>query len=660
MAIAVRAPHERSIFVRIPRLRLIAFLAVLIWPWIAPAQPWSEMAVAAAIQSLAVVSLVVLTGWVGQISLAQAAIMGVGAFTAAQATNRLGIDFPFHMLIAGGASALVAVAIGLPALRIKGLYLAIATLAFQWMLEQSLLQQHWFSGGFNGIQIESPKFGSYDLSNERLLYYVAWTVAALLILLVANLRDSRTGRAWFAIRGSEIAARSMGINVTRYKLLAFAVAGFVIGVAGSLQLNLVGTATPLQYIFNQSILFLALAVLGGVGSLGGAVGISAVFLFLDRYLFPTAFSGLAQKGLLPIIAGVLLIVQLLTNPGGLAATREKMKEDHLKRARRKQMRAQRKQTAAAITASTEITSTADAPPAAADQDDAPPLKTSLADPGAAARLAQRVAARGERTARLDRPAMLSAEDITIRFGGVVANDNVNLEVRHGEICGLIGPNGAGKTTHFNALNGLIAPTSGRIVLNGRDITNLPTHDRAAMGMSRTFQLMRLFPRLSVFENVMVGTHLQNSAGTLANLMMSRRSRGEDARLRERVHETLSLLSIDHLADERVAGMPFGILRLVELSRALVASPSLLLLDEPASGLDVAETDAFSEHLMRIRDEMGPTILLIEHDMQLVMNVSDYIYVLEFGRNLAEGVPADVQKNDAVIAAYLGGEEEAVV
>ncbi|MGH2830366.1 MAG: ABC transporter permease subunit, partial [Actinomycetota bacterium] len=604
MAIAVRAPAHRSIFVRVPRVRVAAVVGLLVWPWLVPQQPWSEIAVAGAIQALALTSLVILTGWVGQISLAQGAIMGVGAFTAGQLTNRLGLDFPFHTIVAGGASAAVAVAIGLPALRIKGLYLAIATLAFQWVLQESLLQMHWFSGGFNGVVIAPPKLATYDLSSERLLYYPVWLITIVLILLAANLRDSRTGRAWFAIRGSEIAARSMGINVTRYKLLAFGISGFIVGVAGSMQLNLVGSATPIQYIFNVSILFLALAVLGGIGSLGGAVGISMIFLLIDRYLFPTLFEDLSRKGALPILAAVLLVVQLLTNPGGLAATREKMKEDHLKRQRRKQVRAARKHALAAVGPAP-----SEPPQAAAAQ--AP----ARDDQAIAVRLRVRLEARGARTARIDRPPMLVAQDVTVRFGGVVANDAVSLEVRHGEICGLIGPNGAGKTTHFNTLNGLVGPAGGQILFNGRDISGLQTHDRAALGISRTFQIMRLFPRLSVFENVMVGTHLQNGAGPLSNLLMTRRSRGEDQRLSDRVHETLDLLGIDHLAHERVAGQPFGNLRLVELGRALVASPTLLLLDEPASGLDVSETDAFAETLLRIRDEMGPTILLIEHDMR---------------------------------------------
>ena len=245
----------------------------------------------------------------------------------------------------------------------------------------------------------------------------------------------------------------------------------------------------------------------------------------------------------------------------------------------------------------------------------------------------------------------------MRFGGVVALDDVSLEVREGEICGLIGPNGAGKTTAFNCVNGLLRPTGGAVRFRDADVTAIPTHERARLGMARTFQIMRLFPRLSVFENLMVATHGANHSGFVANMLMLDRSKAEDARAAERVREIMSFLRIEHVADSPVSGLPFGTLRLVELARALLTEPALLLLDEPASGLDVAETEGLADHLFRIRTEMDRTILLIEHDMSMVMSVSDYVYVLDFGRNLADGVPAEVQRNEAVIAAYLG--EEAV-
>ncbi|MCA1832053.1 MAG: ATP-binding cassette domain-containing protein [Actinomycetota bacterium] len=656
MAIAASLPKHIALHDRkLVRRGLIALL--ILWPWLVPAQPWANLAVRMSVWVLAALSLVVLTGWVGQVSLAQAGIMGVGAFTAAQITRHTGLDFPLNIAFAGIASAGIAVAIGIPALRIRGLYLAIATLAFQWALEQSLLQQHWFSGGFNGVKIPDPHIGPYSLTNDRLMYYVAWLLTGTIILLVANLRDSRTGRAWFAIRGSEVAAKTLGINVIRYKLIAFAVSGFILGIAGSINLNFIGQATPLDYNFGKSIQYLSVAVLGGIGAIGGAVLIGIFFVFLDGWFFPEILTSIAGK--IGIITAGLLIFTLIRNPGGMITIREDLRRQHLERAARKAARTNRTIVLDAAATDSVLTDGE-----VTISDDAAPLLPSATENGhtgngSAERLRALLTERGPRLIRADSPLLLEATDVSVRFGGVVANDEVSLEVRRGEITGLIGPNGAGKTTFFNTVNGLVKPQSGRIRVAGTDITDEPTHARARLGMARTFQIMRLFPRLSVFDNLMIGTHLQNDTGFGGNLLMSGRSRSEDVRLREQVRSTLALLGLERVAHERVAGLPFGILRLVELGRALVSQPKLLLLDEPASGLDVGETDSFAEHLFHTRDELGITILLIEHDVRLVMMACDYVYVMEFGRNLAEGLPSEVQTNEAVVAAYLGEETPAL-
>ena len=640
--------------------------AVLLFPWVLPSN-WANMGVATAILALALLSIVVLTGWVGQISLAQAALMGVGAFSAAQVTNRLSIEFPFHALVAGGAAALAALGIGFFALRIRGLYLAIATLGFQWALEASFLQWEPLSGGFQGVAIECLKLGSYDFCDDRLMFYLAWATAIVIILMVANVRDSKTGRAWFAIRSSEVAAKTLGINVTSYKLLAFATSGFIIGVAGAVRLNFVTTATPLDYTFQRSITFLAVAVLGGIGAIGGALIGAIAFIFSDQFIFTEIEF---FKGKIEILAAALLIFTIARNPGGIIGVREDLRERREERRKKKERRAARQ------TIALEPEARREGRPAPETQEDQelvgaatsrdaggpPPVAGAQEDrvkqPSATERVAAYTATRGDRAHRVDANPMLEVRDVTIRFGGVVANDGISYEVRPGEICGLIGPNGAGKTTNFNAVNGLIQPNSGTVRFMDRDITNKPVHERAEMGMGRTFQLMRLFPRLTVFENMMVATHLQNNSGFGSHLLMLEGSRKEDRRNRERVQEIMGMLGIPEHADAKVAGLPFGVLRLVELGRALVTQPRMLLLDEPASGLDVSETDAFAEVLFKVRDEMGHTIFLIEHDMRLVMTVCDYIYVLEFGRNLAEGFAKDIQSNAAVIAAYLGEESVA--
>ncbi|MFY9586437.1 MAG: branched-chain amino acid ABC transporter ATP-binding protein/permease [Actinomycetota bacterium] len=640
------------------RWLIIAFL--LAFPWLFPSN-WANMAVRMSILTLALLSVVILTGWVGQISLAQAALMGVGAFTAAQVTNHLSIEYPFHAIIAGAAAALVAVLIGAFALRIRGLYLAIATLGFQWALEASFLEWQPFSGGFNGVKVPPLKWPCCDFSDERVLYYLVWPTAILLILMVANLRDSKTGRAWFAIRSSEVAAKTLGINVTRYKLLAFAVAGFVIGVAGSMNLNFIGTATPLDYNFQKSITFLAIAVLGGIGAIAGAVVGAIVYVITDQYIF-TLWEFTKDKT--DLFAGALLIFTILRNPAGIVGVREQIREQIAERRSRRDRRKRKTvvlEPASEAGGAMEAEETRELVAATSDPGGPPPIsggQNGTPEVSAGKRLSDYMEARGDRRERPDATPMLEVRDVSIRFGGVVANDAVSYEVRPGEICGLIGPNGAGKTTNFNAVNGLLVPNSGAVRFLGRDITDAPVHERARLGMARTFQLMRLFPRLSVFENLMVGTHLQNASGFTSNLLMLNRSRVEDRRNRERVEEVMAMLGITQYGESRVAGLPFGVLRLVELGRALITQPRMLLLDEPASGLDVSETDAFAEILFKVRDEMGHTIFIIEHDMRLVMMICDYIYVLEFGRNLAEGFPSEIQSNPAVIAAYLGEESVA--
>jgi len=643
---------------------LVAFLLVL--PWIFGTD-WANMEVRAAILTLSLLSIVLLTGWVGQISLAQAALMGVGAFTAAQVTNHLSIDYPLHAIIAGAAASLVAVGIGIFALRIRGLYLAIATLGFQWALQASFLEWKPFSGGFNGVQIPLShlKLPCCDFTDDRVFYYLAWATAIVIIMMVANLRDSKTGRAWFAIRSSEVAARTLGINVTRYKLLAFAVSGFIIGVAGSINLNFIGTATPLDYGFQRSITFLAIAVLGGIGAIGGAIVGAIAYIFSDQWLFAhNWFNGFFQ-GKIDVLAAALLIVTIIRNPAGIIGVREEVRERIAQRRAIKARRASRQIVLPVSGAQSSHSQEPGVPgPAASDpagHEPSPsekPASPETETTSVAARLASYVESRGSRDQRIDAAPMLEVHDVTIRFGGVVANDAISYEVRPGEICGLIGPNGAGKTTNFNCVNGLLVPNGGSMRFGGRDITSIATHERARLGMSRTFQLMRLFPRLSVYENLMVGTHLQNESGFTSNLLMLGSSRREDGRSKERVMDVLAMLGISNHAEDKVAGLPFGVLRLVELGRALVTQPRMLLLDEPASGLDVAETDAFAEILFKVRDEMGHTIFIIEHDMRLVMLICDYIYVLEFGRNLAEGFPSEIQSNPAVIAAYLGEESVA--
>jgi branched-chain amino acid transport system ATP-binding protein len=254
------------------------------------------------------------------------------------------------------------------------------------------------------------------------------------------------------------------------------------------------------------------------------------------------------------------------------------------------------------------------------------------------------------------PVLIQASNITVRFGGLLAVDDAHIRVCAGEIVGLIGPNGAGKTTLFNSLLGLNTPTEGRVELFGNDVTDWPVHRRAALGVGRTFQILQLFGDLTVFENLLVATHLQSSSGLVGSMVVSPATVRQERAARERVRAVLELMELERFADRRVAGLPFGVLRLVEVARTLVTGARLVCFDEPASGLDTAETERLIDWFRLLR-QMGVTLLVIEHDVSMVVRLCDYVYVLNQGRLLAEGSPAEIQRNPDVIASYLGAPVE---
>ena len=254
------------------------------------------------------------------------------------------------------------------------------------------------------------------------------------------------------------------------------------------------------------------------------------------------------------------------------------------------------------------------------------------------------------------PVLLSAKHVTVKFGGLTAVNDASMMVGAGEIVGLIGPNGAGKTTLFNSVLGLNEPTAGKVTLYGQNVTSWPVHRRAGLGVGRTFQILQLFGELTVFENLMVATHLQNPTGVLGSLFVSRGAIRAERAARARVRSVLRLMDLEQLAERRVAGLPFGVLRLIEVARTLVTGARLVCFDEPASGLDSSETEGLLDWFRLLR-QIGITLLVIEHDVDFVIRLCDYIYVLDQGNLISHGTPAEVQRDPAVIASYLGVEEK---
>jgi ABC-type branched-subunit amino acid transport system ATPase component/ABC-type branched-subunit amino acid transport system permease subunit len=690
--------------------------AVIYFPWFPPAPldriipsppaSWVTDANLGLQYALVAFSLVILTGWVGQISLGQGAFVGVGAFTTALLAREAGIPFPANLPLVVVITAAVAALLGIVALRVRGLYLAVATLIFAWMADAYLFAQTWLVGSGGSSSIDNRVVGNprgvthFDFSNPNVMYLIMLAAVAACWYAALNLRDSKTGRAFFAVRGSEMAAVSLGIDVIRYKLLAFALAGGICGVAGTLIMTDLRTTSPVEFQFTVSLFYLGVAVIGGLTSLGGAVGAGLLFGFLSELFFRIR----ALNGWLDVVTVGLLMAVLLGYPGGLGALGpavgarlvalwHRLAEPVGARLRR----------APAEEAFTEAEAVADDEELVAVDQAAGSVgegvRTGL---GAKlhelrARLPRRRRATARRTIdlervapnraispealallmpppvdwrttdvggfalppdRADRAPVLGAENVIVRFGGLTAVDDVSLEVRENEIVGLIGPNGAGKTTLFNAIAGLNEPTAGTIRIFGEDATKLPVHVRAQMGVGRTFQLIQLFPTLTVFDNLLVATHGHNPTGVFAHMALSMRAMRAEAEARRRVRLVVEMLNLEEVVDRRVAGLPFGILRQVEIARALVTEAPLLMLDEPASGLDNAETSELARLLYFIRAQLGVTILLIEHDVRLVTSVSDYIYVINRGRPLAQGEPAEIQRHPDVVAAYLGQAVEA--
>ncbi|HEX2039705.1 MAG TPA: branched-chain amino acid ABC transporter ATP-binding protein/permease [Acidimicrobiales bacterium] len=691
----------------------------LLFPWL-PFVSFSLVGTAnlAAYYAMVAVSIVILTGWVGQISLGHAGLVGVGAYVTGHVVNGWHVSFPVNLLWAGLAGGAVAIVLGIAAVRIRGLYLAVATLIFSWMASEFLFRQKWFTR--NSV-IELKPFGEegtwpyFDWVSRRTYYYAAWAAVAAAIFLMANLRDSKTGRAFFAVRGSEVAAASLGISVVRTKLTAFAASGALAGVAGNLLMVRDRVVTADAFKVEISLFFLAIAVVGGLSSLGGAVAGALLFAALNEVFFRVE----AFAGWLEVVPPVLLTAVLLLYRGGLAAIPEGFRtrimphlepwlariQEQLQPARKalgeaiRGMRMPRRpgakpvevidldERAEPVRPWTErlpaplkkvldrITSTGAVPAeprldlaavvqAARPSSNGSAPKPAEVEPAEAGALDLPAGQTTWRTIELptielppnrdDRKVLISAEGVTVQFGGLVAVNDVSLTVREHEIVGLIGPNGAGKTTTFNSIAGLNVPTKGKVTIYGHDVTNWTVDQRARLGVGRTFQAIQLLPQLTVFDNLLVATHVHNPSGLLSHLFVGPATLSAEREGRRQVREVAQLLELEEYLDRRVMDLPFGVLRMVEVARALVTGARLMMLDEPASGLDNTETDRLAAILRFVRD-LGVTILLIEHDVKMVTSVSDYMYVLEYGALLAEGSAAEIQRDPRVIAAYLGEE-----
>ena len=537
--------------------------------------------------AIAVVGLTVVLGLCGQINLAQAAFFGIGAYAVGLGTTALGLSF--WLCLAGGLAAALVLGgfLGASTLRLGGHYLAMVTISFQQILTLVLVNWIPVTHGPDGVPNIARPVPFTD--GQRYLAFCLVVLGAV-AYAVWRMPDTRLGRAMRAVRDNELAAGVVGVDVYRTKVLAFAIGALLAGLGGGLFAGGFAYVSPDQFTFAESIIFLTMALLGGVGSPVGAVIGTALLVLLPEWLrFLKEVPGLYLA-----IYGVAVILIVVFMPAGIwgFATQQM---------------------------------------------------------GRVRRLARGPAAAGELTLSQDEAAeapALAVEGLSKHFGGLKAVDDIDFEVKRGGVHALIGPNGSGKTTTLNMLSGLYRPTAGRIRLDGRDITRLAPHERAAAGLGRTFQNIRLFRSMSALDNVVVGAERPgNHAVGPGRAVLEARARA-----------ALAFVGLEARADEPVAGFSYGHQRLIEIARALAGNPTLLLLDEPAAGLNGSEKLALTA-LLRRMGQKGLTILIIDHDMTLVRDVAQHITVLNFGRHIADGEAAGVLREPAVVAAYLG--EEAV-
>jgi ABC-type branched-subunit amino acid transport system ATPase component/ABC-type branched-subunit amino acid transport system permease subunit len=541
-------------------------------------------------------SLVVVTGYAGQVSLAQLTLAGVGGFLVATIGTSWGVPFPIAPLLAACGATVIGVVVGLPALRVRGLPVAVVTLSLA-----VALQAIWFRNSdivpSAGKNVDPPTLFGIDLGPgtgaafPRLPFcLMVLAVLAIVGVGVAKLRTSRLGSSMLAVRANERSASASGINVVTTKIAAFAIGAFIAGLGGSLLGYRLGNVTWDSFDVLLGLGMFATVYLVGVTSVSGAiiaglVGYGGIlyyaadkWLSVDQYWFQ-------------IVSGALLVLTLIIHPEGL------LDPIHRRLADRRRGRERTEE------------------PSEARPTAVPSIVRAEAEPAAAGR------------------AVLSVDGVEVHYGGVVALSDVSFEVASGSIVGLIGPNGAGKTTLVDAISGFTS-CRGRVALDGVDLDGRSPHMRNRAGLARTFQGLELWSDLTVEENVQVGHRA------------SRRSH-------EDVAELLALLGLDGHADRLAGELSQGQRQMVSIARALVSEPTVLLLDEPAAGLDTNESEALADTLRSIRDS-GVTIVLIDHDMELVLGLCDEIQVLDFGRLIASGPPDVVRADRSVTEAYLGG------
>ncbi|MEH7392066.1 branched-chain amino acid ABC transporter ATP-binding protein/permease [Bacillus sp. JJ1474] len=580
----------------IPLVLLYAF------PWFFNNAHTIHVAQTFLITYIVIVGLNLLVGLSNQLSLGHVGFYAIGAYLSAILTMKVGLNFFVSIVISGLIAAVFGAIVALLSLRAKGPYLAMVTIAFGELI--SIIANRWVdvTGGPAGTKTSVPSFFGLELDPIQYMWFIG-LLAIIFTAFATNIFRGRFGRTFTAFGNSEVASEVLGINVRNWKILAFAVSAFLAGVGGGLfafQNQFISSTT---FELNLSIMFLIAVIIGGSGTKIGPIIGTAVIVGLPQFLHNFVDYHL-------MIFGGILLLALILLPDGIVGAFTNL--SYFKKFSSKK-------------ANTEL---------------------GILHDG--------------RKATIDLPEgingkVLELKNISMYFGGLKAIDEVEIEVLGGTVHGIIGPNGSGKSTTVNVLSGVYMPTGGNILWKGKNITKYAPHSIAQEGITRTFQNLQLFEDMSVLQNVMVGFHRHFKTGFLKNLLYLGQVSDEEKYYAQKAYDLLRIVGLEKRAHEKASDLPYGEQRLVEIARGLALKPALLILDEPAAGASPKEIVKIMDVIQRLK-KAGLSIILVEHHMDIVMNICDYITVLDFGKKICEGNPETIQNDPRVIDAYLGGEE----